>query len=170
MANLEVIHHPNEVLRRKAKKVTEFTPDLQVLIEDMIDTMRAEPGVGLAAPQVGVSLRVIVVEYGDEEDEEKPARLFAVINPEMKVTSEEKIIGVEGCLSVPGFAGDVERSAEITIVGLNRYGKRLRLKLKGWLARIFQHELDHLDGVLYIDRAQRVWKLEPEEEAPSAAD
>ena len=166
----KIVTHPDPVLRRKARKVTEFTPELQALIDDMVETMRVAPGVGLAAPQVDVSMRVIVVEYGDEEDPDAPARLYVVVNPEITRLSEEKEVGAEGCLSIPGFAGNVERPLEAVIKGLNRYGKPQRIKANGWLARIFQHEIDHLDGVLFIDRADKVWRLEDEDVEAVAAD
>ena len=159
----EIVTLPAPILRRKARPVTKFDGNLQTLIEDMIETMRAAPGVGLAAPQVGVSERVIVVEYGDEEDEEAPKKLYTVVNPELKITSNETEVGVEGCLSVPGLLGEVERSLAVTVKGLNRRGQPLRIKAKGWLARIFQHELDHLNGVVFTDRATKVWKPAPEE-------
>jgi peptide deformylase len=162
MAIREIVTLPNPVLRRKARKVTEFTSELQTLIDDMIETMRAEPGVGLAANQVGVPWRVIVVEYGDEEDENVPAKLYVVVNPEFSRISPETIVGTEGCLSIPGYAGDVERYEALTIKGMNRRGQPLTIKAKGWLARIFQHEVDHLDGVLFVDRADKVWKAEGE--------
>ena len=170
MAIRDVVTHPADILRRKAHKVSDFGAELQNLINDMVDTMRDEPGVGLAAPQVGVSLRLIVVEYGDEEDEEKPPKLFVVTNPEIVRQSQEMIMGVEGCLSIPGYAGEVERAIEVTVKGQNRRGKPVKIKAKGWLARIFQHEVDHLNGVLFIDRAEKVWKIEEEETPPVAAD
>lgn len=162
MALRKIVTLPDDVLRRKARKVTDFGADLQELIDDMVETMREAPGVGLAAPQVAVPLRVIVVEFGDEEDEEAPAKLYTLVNPEIIRASNEHIVGAEGCLSIPGFVGDVERSDAITVKGLNRRGKPTRIKAGGWLARIFQHEIDHLDGVLFIDRAERVWKVEGE--------
>ena len=154
---------PDLILRRKARPVTKFNDNLQTLIDDMIDTMRAAPGVGLAASQVGVSERVIVVEYGDEEDETIPKKLYALVNPEFKATSNETEVGVEGCLSVPGMQGEVERSLAVTVKGLNRRGQPMRIKAKDWLARIFQHEIDHLNGVVFTDRATKVWKPAPEE-------
>jgi len=160
MAIREIVTLPDPILRRKARKVADFGPELQALIDDMIETMRDEPGVGLAANQVGVSLRVIVVEYGDDEDETVPVRLYVVINPELTRLSKEKIIGIEGCLSIPGYAGNVERHEVLTVKGMNRHGQPMTLKAKGWLARIFQHEVDHLEGVLFVDRAERVWKIE----------
>jgi len=166
MALREIITIPNLTLRKKARKVTDFGKDFQELVTDMIDTMRDAPGVGLAAPQVAESLRVIVVEFGDEEDDEKPKKLYIVANPELIYTSEDMVIGIEGCLSVPELVGEVERHNAIVVKGQNRLGKPTKIKASGWLARIFQHEMDHLDGVLYPDRAQRVWKPAPDEEIP----
>jgi len=160
MALREIKTLPSAVLRRKARKVTAFGPDLQALIDDMVETMRLAPGVGLAAPQVDVPLRVIVVEFGSQEDEEAPKKLFTLVNPEITRPSEDMTVATEACLSIPGYVGDVERHEAITVKALNRFGKPQRVKAEGWLARIFQHEIDHLDGVLYIDRAEKVWKLE----------
>lgn len=158
----EVITLPEPVLRRKARKVTDFGQDLQTLIDDMVETLRQAPGVGLAASQVNVPLRVIVVEFGDEEDEEVPPKLYTVVNPEITRFSEESETAAEACLSIPGYAGDVNRSLGITVKGFNRRGQPMRIKANGWLARIFQHEIDHLDGILFIDRAERIWKQEGE--------
>lgn len=154
-----IVTIPDPVLRRKARPVTRFDADLQTLVDDMIETMRAAPGVGLAAPQVGVSERVIVVEYPEnDEDEDAPKKLFVVVNPEIRQRSQEKEIAVEACLSIPGVQGEVERDLAITVRGQTRRGQPLKIKAKGWLARIFQHEIDHLDGILYTDRALRVWQ------------
>lgn len=163
MAIRPIVTVPDPVLRRKAQKVRQFDADLQQLIDDMIETMRAAPGVGLAAPQVGVSQRVIVVEYGEDEDEDKPPRLYVVVNPEIIEVSAETAMGVEGCLSIPDLVGEVERYQRIVVKGQNRRGQPIKLKLQGWVARIFQHEIDHLEGVLFTDRAVRVWKPSPEE-------
>jgi peptide deformylase len=160
MALLEIVTLPDEVLRRKARKVTDFGPGLQRLIDDMVETMREAPGVGLAAPQVAEQQRVIVVEFGDEEDEEVPLKLYAIVNPEIARASRETEVGAEGCLSIPGFMGEVERPQVVTIKGYSRHGQPMRIKAKGWLARIFQHEIDHLDGILFTDRAENVWKVE----------
>jgi peptide deformylase len=170
MASLEIKTLPSSVLRRKARKVTTFGADLQTLIDDMVVTMREAPGVGLAAPQVDVPLRVIVVEFGNEENEEIPKKLYTLVNPEIARFSEEKVIATEACLSIPGYVGDVERHTSITLRGLNRFGRPQRIKADGWLARIFQHEIDHLDGVLYIDRAEKVWKLEEKDTQVVPAD
>lgn len=162
MAVREIVTHPDQVLRRKARKVNEFGPDLQKLVDDMVETMREAPGVGLAAPQVNVSQRVITVEFGDEEDPEVPPKLYVVVNPEIIKPSSQTGVGTEGCLSIPGFVGDVERPEAVNIKGLNRFGKPMKLKAKGWLARIFQHEVDHLNGILFIDLAENVYRLEDE--------
>lgn len=176
MALREIVTLPEPVLRRKAKPVTKFDKELQTLIDDMIDTMRDAPGVGLAAPQVGVSERLAVIEYAEDEDDEdetegagnppKPKQLFVIINPEIVKASEEKVNGIEGCLSIPGLVGEVERHEAIQVKALNRYGKPVKLKVDGWMARIFQHEIDHLNGVLFTDLSTRVWKPTAEEETP----
>ncbi len=159
----EIVTLPQPVLRRKAKPVNLFDSSLQTLVDDMIETMRMAPGVGLAAPQVGVSDRLIVVEYSvDETKEDAPKKLFVLINPEIKEKSGETEIGVEGCLSVPGLLGEVERSLAVTVRGLTRRGQPIKIKAKGWLARIFQHEVDHLNGVVFTDLATKVWKPETE--------
>lgn len=160
----EIVTLPDPVLRRKAKPVTDFGPDLQRLVDDMIETMRAAPGVGLAAPQVGVSQRVIVVEYPeDEEQEDAPKKLYVVVNPEIKEISRETEMGIEGCLSLPGLQGEVERALALTVRGRTRRGQPIKIKAKGWMARIFQHEIDHLEGVVFTDRATKVWKPAPDE-------
>jgi peptide deformylase len=166
MAIRTIVPIPAPVLRRKAKKVTVFDKDLQTLIDDMIETMREAPGVGLAAPQVDVSLRLIVVEYGDDEDEDVPKKLYVVINPEITSQSEEMETGTEACLSIPRIMGDVERHEQIVVKGINRYGKPVKYKFSGWMARIFQHEIDHLEGVLFTDRASKVWRAREDEEVP----
>lgn len=164
MALREIVTVPAPVLRRKAHKVTEFGPDLRKLADDMVETMREAPGVGLAAPQIGESLRLIVVEYGNEDDEDAPKKLFIVANPEIIQASDEKEVGIEACLSVPGLAGEVERHSQIVVRGQNRQGKLVKHKVHGWLARIFQHEIDHINGILFTDLATKVWKPSAEEE------
>jgi peptide deformylase len=160
MSILEINTLPQAVLRQKAHKISDFGPDLQRLVDDMVDTMRQAPGVGLAAPQVGESFRLIVVEYGDDEDEEIPPKLYVMVNPEITRASKETVLGTEGCLSIPGIQGEVERNEAVTVKGMNRRGSPMTVKAKGWLARIFQHEIDHLDGVLFVDRAEKLWQAE----------
>jgi peptide deformylase len=160
MAIREIVTLPQPILRHKAHKVTDFGPDIQSLADDMVETMRLAPGVGLAAPQVGESIRLIVVEFGDEEDEEVPVKLYVMANPEITRASQDTLVGTEGCLSIPGVQGDVERALTVTVKGLNRHGKPMTVKAKGWLARIFQHEVDHLEGVLFVDRAEKLWQTE----------
>ncbi len=170
MALREIVTLPAPVLRRRAQKVTDFGPELQTLVDDMVETMHAAPGVGLAAPQVGVSLRVIVVEYGDEADETIPPKLFTLVNPEITRPSHETVIGTEGCLSIPGVLGDVERYEALTVKALTRRGQSVTIKASDWLARIFQHEVDHLDGVVFVDRAEKVWKVDEETTQVSSMD
>ena len=134
----KIITLPEAVLRRKARTVTTFDKNLQTLVNDMIETMREAPGVGLAAPQVNVPGRLIVVEYAEEDEEaedqpEKPKKLFVLINPEIVKKSEEMLMGVEGCLSIPGLVGEVERHALVQVKGLNRHGKPMKVKAEaGW--------------------------------------
>ena len=167
MAIRTIVTLPDPVLRRKARPVTKFDKNLQTLIDDMIETMRDAPGVGLAAPQVGISERVIVVEYAEpeeveegEEPKEVEPKLYVMVNPEIVKASPETVIGVEGCLSIPMLVGEVERAEEIRIKGFNRHGQPMKLKADGWLARIFQHEIDHLNGVVFTDLATKVWQPE----------
>ena len=164
----EIVTPPNQTLRKRAQKVRRITPDIEQLIDDLVETMRVAPGVGLAAPQMDVSKRVIVVEYAEgSEDPDapgKPPKLYTVINPEITRTSKERVLGNEACLSLPGYFGEVERFERVTVKGLNRNGQKFKLRAKGWLARIFQHEIDHLEGILYIDRATQVWRIEEHED------
>jgi peptide deformylase len=150
------------VLRRKAKRVTSFGPALEALVEDMLDSMHAVNGLGLAAPQIGVPLRVIVIEIPEEIDEEgsmlAPSELHVFCNPQLvKQSGEEEAI--EGCLSVPGYEGTVKRAASVTVKGQDIQGRRIRVKAEGLLARAFQHEIDHLNGTLYVDRVDSPEKL-----------
>jgi len=170
MALRQIVTLPNPILRRKARPVTDFGPSLQTLIDDMIETMLDAPGVGLAAPQVNIPLRLFVANWGDDEDDDAPKKTYVFVNPEIKRYSEETDLGVEGCLSIPGLLGEVERSSQITIHGQNRRGQHIKLKAEGWLARILQHEFDHLNGDLFIDRTDNIWKNTPENDRTPAAD
>ncbi|RJP54845.1 MAG: peptide deformylase [Anaerolineaceae bacterium] len=164
-----IVTLPDPVLRRKARAVTTFDKKLQAVIDDMIETMRDAPGVGLAAPQIGLSERLIVVEYyeneeAEEAEDEAKRKVWVMLNPEIVKASEEKVMGVEGCLSIPNLVGEVERHEAVQVKGLNRRGQPMKVKASGWLARIFQHEVDHVNGVVFTDRAARVWIPETEEE------
>lgn len=159
MALRDVVKMPEKVLRRKAHRVMDFGDDFQRLVDDMIETMRDEPGVGLAAPQVNASLRLIVIEYPeDDEVEDAQPSLFVVANPELKMLSTSTVKGIEGCLSVPNLLGEVERAEEVIVEGLNRRGKKQTINAKGWLARILQHEIDHINGILFVDRAETLFQ------------
>lgn len=163
MAIRRVVQLDDPILRKKAQRVRGFDGKLHQLIGDMVETMLDAPGVGLAAPQVAVGQRVIVVRLPDDEDSveeygDQAGVLYEVVNPEIIKTTREVIDGVEACLSIPGYFGRVDRHAGVTVRGQDRHGKEIRIKARGWLARVFQHEIDHLDGVLYIDRASEVWK------------
>lgn len=160
MTAREIIFVPHPTLRKKSAKVSDFGPDLQQLIEDMIETLHENSGAGLAAPQVNVSQRVILVEFGTEENEEIPPTLYVAINPRVTRFSQEIVTGAEGCLSIPGLMGEVERADEIIVEGQDRFGKPLKMRLQGWIARIFQHEIDHVNGILYTDRAVSVWETD----------
>ncbi|MGI6317151.1 MAG: peptide deformylase [Firmicutes bacterium] len=140
------------VLRKKTAPVSKFTPQLIVLIEDMIETMLDAEGVGLAAPQVGISKSIIVVRDKDKS--------FEVINPEI-LSGEGEVIDIEGCLSFPGIYGEVPRFSRVEVKGLDRNKKEIKISAEGFLSRVFQHEIDHLRGVLFIDRALKL--LTPEE-------
>ncbi|GAI24367.1 unnamed protein product, partial [marine sediment metagenome] len=135
-------------------KVTKIDGSIQKLIDDMIDTMHAAPGVGLAAPQIGVSLRVAVIELPGEE-------LITLINPEIIRRQGERVVPA-ACLSVPGYQGEIKRSVTVKVKAQDRQGKEFRLKGEGLLAHALEHELDHLNGILYIDHIEspdKLWKL-----------
>jgi peptide deformylase len=136
-----------EVLRTPAKEVEEIDEELLRLIDDMFETMYEAEGVGLAAPQVGISRRVIVVDVHDEE-----VQPFALINPRVVEASPETEKGEEGCLSIPGLSALVERPAHVVVEGLDREGNTVRVEGGGLLGRCLQHEVDHLDGILFLDR------------------
>jgi peptide deformylase len=147
-----IVTDPDPILHKVAKKVSELElkmPLTQQLIDDMIETMHDAPGIGLAAPQVGIGKRIIVVHVNEEHGP------YAVINPVVSDFDGEAI-ATEGCLSIPGIVGDVKRAERCTISGLDRKGKRFQLEADGLVARCFQHEVDHLDGVLITDKAENV--------------
>jgi peptide deformylase len=152
VAILEIITRDNPRLRLKAKRVPKVDDSVRRLMDDMVETMLDAPGVGLAANQVDVQLRVIVMKVDNQ--------IHTLANPEVVRSSGEQI-GYEGCLSVPGYIGEVARADRVTIKALNRSGKEVRIKGEGLLARAIQHEIDHLDGVLFIDRLTSIDTLRP---------
>ncbi|MGE5552683.1 MAG: peptide deformylase [Betaproteobacteria bacterium] len=148
MAVLPILEEGAEILRRRAEPVARVTKRIQKLIADMVETMHRADGVGLAAPQVGESVRVIVVDVGEGP--------LALVNPEV-VAASGRQTDVEGCLSIPDRVGYVTRAGEVTVRGWNSRGKPIEVAGTGLLARALQHEIDHLDGILFIDRAEEVW-------------
>ncbi len=148
MAILPIRLYGDPALRRKAESVTAVTPDLDALIGDMVDTMYDEVGIGLAAPQVGVGVRLLVVDEG-----KGTARAY--LNP-VVVEEGGRVVAEEGCLSLPGVFADVARAEWVVVEAQDRNGTPMRRRASGLLARVFQHEIDHLDGVLFIDRLDKV--------------
>lgn len=154
MSVLQVYEYPHPVLKKKAAKVEKVDDETRKFLDDMLETMYHAVGVGLAAPQVGVSLRIVVIDIShDEEDRMEPLYL---INPEIIWKSEEKNICEEGCLSVPDQKAEVERFAAVKIKYVDYHGQQKELLAEDFLAIAVQHELDHLDGILYIDRISRL--------------
>jgi peptide deformylase len=155
MSDLEIltVDKPEDltVLRGKSRRIQQVTPKLVAFARQMLETMRNAKGVGLAAPQVGVLQRLFVVELPADEENNLPRETYILFNPEIVKGSGEDI-GYEGCLSIPGYIGEVARQEKITMKALNERGRPVRYKVEGYLARVFQHELDHLDGVLYTDK------------------
>ncbi len=152
------------VLHQPTAKVRDFGPGLHKLLDNMLETLREAPGVGLAAPQVGIAQRIAIIEYPDDEEKpEETMRVYEIINPEIiKAKGEE--VGQEGCLSMPGLAADVNRATYVLIKAQDRHGKEVRIKAYDWLARIFQHEIDHLQGILMTDRAEVIYRVVENEE------
>lgn len=154
MAIRKIFTSEDPILRQRARRVKKIDSSTQKLIDDMIETMRDAPGVGLAAPQVGVGLRVIVVEILEDEEKTQGVTRLQLVNPEI-IKSDGEQIGEEGCLSIPGFVGIVKRKMELTVKGLDRKGKPVKVTAEGYLARVLQHEIDHIDGILFTDRLER---------------
>ena len=152
MAVLPLCSRHDPALRRKAKKVPRIDDSIQRLIDDMIDTMRAASGVGLAAPQIGVSLRIAVIEVPGED-------VIVLINPEIVKLGGERLL-TEACLSVPGYYGEITRSEWVKVKALDRNGREFRVKGEGLLAQALEHEMDHLKGTLYVDHLESTEKLQ----------
>ena len=149
MTVLEIRRAGDKILKEKAQPVTKIDKKIKKLLDYMAETMDDADGVGLAAPQVGVSLRVIVIDIGEG--------LIELVNPVI-IACEGSEVGTEGCLSIPGVFGEVERFSEVSVEGLNRYGKKVHITGTGLLGRALQHEIDHLEGILFIERAQTIHK------------
>lgn len=149
MSVLEIRKAGDPVLKKVARPVPKITKQVRTLIENMVDTLHDAEGVGLAAPQVGVSQRVVVVDVG--------GGIFELVNPEITESTGSET-SAEGCLSIPGMWGDVERFTSVTVTGLDRNGEPVTLHGDGLLARALQHEIDHLEGILFIERAQSVYR------------
>jgi peptide deformylase len=164
MAVLPIRTVPDPILRQKSKRVSTIDSSIHRLIANMIETMHVAPGVGLAAPQVGIPLRVIVIGLPEKEE-------IVLINPQIVRKSGERVLS-EGCLSVPGYVGEIKRSVSVTAKGLDRNGKEIRIKGEELLAEVLEHEIDHLNGVLYIDHLEspdKLRKVEPEKTPPQPA-
>jgi len=165
MATREILVLGDERLRRKAKKIRRFDESLQALVDDMFETMYAVNGLGLAATQIGVPLRLAIIEMPAVEDESGevtvPKRTFVLCNPEIvKATREEEV--TEACLSVPGYMGKIMRARDVLVKAQDLRGRRVRYRGQDLLAQAFQHEIDHLDGVLYVDHVQKpedLWRV-----------
>lgn len=166
MAILNIRTLPDPVLRQKAKRVAKIDDALQKLIDDMVETMRDANGVGLAANQVGILQRVVVIEIPEEE------QVRVLINPEIIRREGERTVD-EGCLSIPGYRGELTRSVKVRVRALDRDGNPVRFRAEGLLAQALEHETDHINGMLYVDHLEssdKLWRLEPEEaEAPVEA-
>jgi len=156
MAIHKIITAENPILRQKGKKIHRFDASIPKLINDMFETMHVAHGVGLAAPQIARSLRIFVAEYEEPtEDDSVIHHKVAMVNPEI-IKAEGEELGTEGCLSIPGYVGDnIRRATRITVKGQDANGKPIRVNAEGWFARILQHEIDHLDGILFLDRLDR---------------
>ena len=165
MSVREILTAENPILRRKSRRVKVFDGELQRLVDDMVETMHAARGLGLAAPQVGVLQRVIVVELPKDEEDPQSGKRYVLVNPEI-VRREGEEVAEEGCLSIPGYVGLVRRASKVAVRAQTPKGKRIQVEGEGLLARALQHEIDHLDGILYIDRVEKpedIRALEPEE-------
>jgi peptide deformylase len=151
MALREIRKFPDPVLRRKTDRVTNINGTIERLIDDMVETMHAAPGVGLAANQVGVSLQVAVIDLSSREEKERRRPLLVIINPEV-LSMEGSVVEEEGCLSIPEYAEKVKRAARVKVRAQDRTGKIFELEAEGLMAKALQHEIDHLNGLLFIDR------------------
>ncbi len=178
----QIVFSDDPLLRQKSRRVRRVSAATQQLIDDMVETMYAANGLGLAAIQVGVPERIIVARVPPERDpEQEPedessidrGELYVIVDPKLVRKSREIEDGIEGCLSIPGWVGEVSRHQAVTVKGMDRQGQRVRIKADGLLARVFQHEIDHCEGILFTDHiedSEKIWPVEEgQEEAAEAA-
>ena len=158
MATLDIKKYPDEVLSKKAEPIKEFDDGLQKLIDDMVETMYAAPGLGLAANQVGILKQVLVIDVStSEEEQEQESSLMVLINPEI-VLMEGELESEEGCLSIPDYTTIVKRAEKVKVKCHSRHGEPIEIEGEGLLAKALQHEIDHLNGILFVDRIGRIKK------------
>ena len=168
-----IVLSDDPLIRRKSRKVGRNPSALQQLVDDMLQTMEDAKGIGLAAIQIGVPQRVVVVQLPEDEEIPGSGELYVIVNPQLARVSRETEDGIEGCLSVPGFVGEVSRHTAMTVKGMDLERRALRIEAEGFLARVFQHEIDHCSGILYVDHItdpEKIWPVtEGEEEAAERA-
>ncbi len=157
MAIRRIIHYPDPVLREDCKVIENTTDEIRDLLSDMAETMYDAPGIGLAAPQIGIPIRAIVVDVGSNKESGRESKLYKILNPEI-VQSEGEVRGEEGCLSIPDVNEEVSRFETVVVKGLNENGDELLIEADGMLSICLQHEIDHLDGVLFTDYLKGVRK------------
>ncbi len=165
MAVREIIFANDSRLHQKAKRVKQFGPALKALADDMLETMREANGVGLAAPQIGLLQRLFVAYLPEDEEDPQSGKPYVLVNPEVVKASRSQVEGEEGCLSIPTWYGLVSRPEWVLVKAQDTNGKSVRIKAEGFLARVFLHEMDHLEGILFVDRvdsADKLWQVKPE--------
>jgi peptide deformylase len=165
MATLEIVYDPDPILREKAKRIKSFDANLRKLVADMFETMHVANGVGLAAPQVNQSLRLLVIEILPDKREGEKGVKVALCNPEIVKASDEMVSDIEACLSIRGWYGEVPRHRWVVVKAQNPEGKEVRIKAEDYYARVLQHEIDHLNGILFTDRIVDITtlrRIEPE--------
>jgi peptide deformylase len=166
MVTRQIVYANDPRLRQKAKRVRQFDSALENLAEEMLETMHESNGIGLAAPQIGLLQRMFVAELPEDEDDPQSGKPFALVNPEVVKTSRSAVEGEEGCLSIPTWYGLVWRPEWVVVKAQDVNGKPIRIRAHGMLARVFLHEMDHLDGVLFVDRVEspeKLWQVMPED-------
>jgi peptide deformylase len=169
MAVRPIVYANDARLREKTKQVKQFGPAVEALAQDMLETMHAAKGVGLAAPQIGLQQRLFVAELPEDENDPQSGTPYVLVNPKVVKASRNEIEGEEGCLSIPTWYGLVWRPEWVIVKAQDARGKPVRIKAEGFLARVFCHEMDHLDGVLFVDRVEspdKLWQLKPEDVQP----